>query len=184
MINLSELERESNTLSPLKKLKSHLLVSDIYFAESIKDYKEACLNLSYPWYKKFPIFSDIANQACIIIQNIKLQTYESYTNIPYQNMNWFVIEDETDFDILYWNPKEIISPSINSYEELAQTQGLKENDFVYDIFFRKFLPDRCTHIIEVQKYNKKLIPNKKISLDERIKKFFPNNSSKISIAHI
>lgn len=170
MINISDIIRQQPETSFLRKIRS-LRDPDIYFAENIRDYRENAPNLEFPWYKRDILFySDCDDRAYISIMNVELNKLKiNNFEIP----NWFIIHDETYTEVVYWNANSDLIPTLHSFEELQEKQGLKDGDYVYDIFLRYLIKKDFTSIVEVRKYNFSNKKPEKESIIERVRGFFP-----------
>ena len=167
MLNLSQLARESSNYPLLNKIQN-IIDPDIYLAENIADYKENAPNFEFPWYKRFPLTED---RVYIIFQNIGIKTLEDEERIIIPN--WFVLHDDSGQELVYWNSDSKLFPARASFEEIQETQGLKEEDWVYDVFIRYLIKSNFPSIAEVRKYNFSDKKPERDTLAERIKSFFP-----------
>lgn len=176
MQNLSELGRASPDLSLWHKLRT-FRDPDIYLVENMRDYTDNVQSIPFPWYKKpFPhklfCYQEIAY---IITPNVGIRTVEQELNLDVDlRSNYFVVHDNTGLRVMYWgSEEENYVNSIQSFNTASKTQGLQENDWVYDIFVRYIIKADLPTIIEVRKYkfsNRKPEVN---TLTERIKEFVP-----------
>ena len=175
MLNLSELGRASPDCSLWHKFRT-FRDPDIYLVENMQDYIDNVRSIPFPWYKKpFPNILFSHERAYIIIPNVGIRTIEQELNLDVDmESNFFVVHDDTGLRVMYWGgEEENYFNSIQSFETASETQGLKDDDWVYDIFVRYIIKADLPTIIEVRKYkfsNKK--PETK-TLAERIKEFIP-----------
>lgn len=176
MLNLSELDRASPDCSLWHKLRT-FRDPDIYLVENMRDYTDNVQSIPFPWYKKpFPhkLFG-YQERAYIIIHNVGIRTVEQELNLDVDlRTNYFVVHDNTDLRVMYWGgEEENYFNSIQSFDTASEVQGLKEDDWVYDIFVKYIIKADLPIIIEVRKYkfsNRK--PETK-TLTEKIKEFIP-----------
>ena len=171
MINLSEIIRQQPETSFLRKLRS-LRDPDIYLAENIRDYRENAPNLEFPWYKRsVPFVKDLDERVYISIMDVRLNKLKiNNFEIP----NYFVIHDETYAEVVYWNINSNLIPTLHSFEELQEKQGLKDGDYIYDILLRYLIKKDFPSIVEVRKYNFSNRKPEKESIMERVRSFFPS----------
>ena len=177
MQNLSELGRASPDLSLWHKIRT-FRDPDIYFVENMRDYIDNVRFIPFPWYKSpcpHKLFS-YPERAYIIISNIGIRTVEQgldIENTGYRS-NYFVVHDDTGLRVMYWGKgEELDVGSLQSFDTAADSQGLKDDDWVYDIFVRYIIKADLPTIIEVRKYkfsNRK--PETK-TLTERVKELLP-----------
>ena len=171
MINISEIIRQQPETSFFKKLRS-LRDPDIYLAENIRDYRENAPNLEFPWYKRgVPFVKDSDERVYISIMDVGLSKLKiNNIKIP----DWFVIHDETYAEVVYWNINSNLIPTLHSFEELQEKQGLKDGDYIYDILLRYLIKKDFPSIVEVRKYNFSNRKPEKESIMERVRSFFPS----------
>lgn len=169
MLNLSQLARESPEYPQLRKIRS-IRDPDIYLAENLADYQENAQSLEFPWYKRFPFPDKFMDKAYIIFQNIGLKKLDHEgMEIP----NWFVLHDDSGQELIYWNANHELFPTTASFDEVQAEQGLKENDWVYDVFVRYLIPSNLPSVVEVNRYKFSNRKPEKDSLTERIGSLFP-----------
>lgn len=169
MLNLSQLARESPNYSIVRRIRS-IRDPDIYLAENLADYQHNAQSLEFPWYKRFPFPDKFMDRAYIIFQNVGLKklNYEEI-EIP----NWFILHDYSGQELIYWNADNESFPTVASFEEVQKQQGLKDDDWVYDVFVRYLIPSNLPSVVEVNRYK---FSNRKPEIDslaERIRSFFP-----------
>lgn len=177
MQNLSELDRASPDCSLWHKLRT-FRDPDIYLVENMRDYSDNVPSIPFPWYKKpFPhkLFG-YQERAYIIIPNVGIRTIEKELNLDTDDIrsNFFVVHDDTDLRVMYWGgEEENYFNSIRSFDTASETQGLQEDDWVYDIFVRYIIKVDLPTIIEVRKYKFSDRAPEKKSLAEKIREFVP-----------
>ncbi len=169
MLNLSQLTRESQEYPLLGRIRS-IRYPDIYLAENLADYQEDAQSLEFPWYKRFPFPDKFRDRAYIIFQNIGLK---KLTHKEMEIYNWFVLHDESGQELVYWNANHELFPTLASFDEVQAEQGLKEDDWVYDVFIRYLIPSHLPSVVEVNRYKFSNKEHEKDFLAERIKNFFP-----------
>jgi hypothetical protein len=148
MINLSQLARESPDYPLLRKIKS-ALKPDIYLADDVLDYQENAPKLEFPAYKRFPFASKFMDRAYIIINNVGIKKY-SYNQVTLPD--WFIIHDDSAQEVAYWNANDKLFPTITSFEQLQESQGLKDDDYVSEVFLEFLIQNHMSSIVEVNKY--------------------------------
>lgn len=169
MLNLSQLERESQDYSLLRRIRS-FRDPDIYLAEDLTDYQKNASELEFPGYKRFPFRDKFMDRAYIIFQNIGLK------KLIYEEMevpDWFILHDDSGQELIYWNENHQLFPTIASFDEMQAEQGLKDDDWVYDVFVRYLISSNLPSVVEVNRYRFSNRKSEKDSLTDRIKSFFP-----------
>jgi len=173
MLNLSHLARESPDYPLIKKIRS-FRDPDIYLAENLADYKKNAPHLKFPWYKRFPFPDNFMDRAYIIFNNIGLKTLSYHSNeIP----DWFLLHDDSGRELVFWNGNHDLFPTMDSFDNVRERQGLKDDDWVYDVFVRYLIHHDLPSIVEVNKYKPSNRKPEKDSLAERINHFFPEFKS-------
>jgi len=148
MINLSQLARESPNYPLLKKFKS-IFIPDTYLANNVLDYQENAPKLEFPAYKRFPITDKYMDRAYIIINNVGLKRYSlSDITLP----NWFIVHDDSSEEVVYWNENDKLFPTKTSFEQLQKNEGLKDDDFVSEVFLEYLIHNSMSSIVDVNKY--------------------------------
>lgn len=170
MINISELGRQSPRWSWWQKLDS-LQTPDIYLAENVADYLEDAPHIRWPRHKQF--FCSPSPRAYIILHNVGLSVPEKLREL--QDTHWFIMHDKTGRDLMYWDPEHPLCAAEHSYEEAREEQGLTEDDWVYEVFFRYFINYGFRHIVEVKKSHFSRRRHATDSLRERIRDFLPDS---------
>ncbi|MBW2998480.1 hypothetical protein KY321_02980 [Candidatus Woesearchaeota archaeon] len=166
MINISEYTR--NTL--FKKIRS-LRDPYIYLAENVSDYQDNLEQITLPWYKRFSLDPKLLPRAYILFQNIGLKKLNCKgKEVP----NWFILHDGTGKELFYWNKDHYLFSSKCSFNDLKIEQGLKEDDWVYDILVRHYIRGDMASITEIRKFNSSSHKPDEVSLQDRIKAFFPD----------
>ena len=166
MINITELNKNSPDTSLIKRL-SLLKSIDLYLAESMEDYLINAPKINYPKWKRLVV----PNLASIVIFNIGIRA-EFDERTP-RNYDKFVVHDYTGEDLMYWMKGHNLFPSENTFEEVQREQGLKEDDFVYSIYFGYHIEANCPFIYKVTKYKKRIAEEEKDSVFDKIRKFIP-----------
>ena len=87
--------------------------------------------------------------------------------------NWFVLHDDSGLELVYWNADHELFPTLASFDEVQGQQGLKEDDWVYDVFVRYLIPHNLASVVEVNKYKFSSRKPERDSLAERARDFFP-----------
>jgi hypothetical protein len=173
MINLSELARKNPDYPLWWKIK-YFVVPDIYFAENIRDLKENAHKIKIPWHKKSTMGRNLDH---ILIQmiNLGLKTNCICSDGGKVSPPWFVIHDSTGQEVAYWQEDEHddILGTPHTYQLAKEKQGLKDDDWTYEIYLRYFLKGNLSTILQVNKY--KFSNPKKDSLLEKIKNYLPNS---------
>jgi len=179
MLNLSEEARKSPT-HPFWRKINHFRDPDIYLAEDVKDFVDNGKNLPYPWYKKpvpHIIFSYL-KRAYIIFQNVGIRTVEAELGIKDSGSNHFLVHDDSGVVVMYWGFEgQLDVGSRQSYEKAQDEQGLKKDDWVYDIFVRYIIKANLPTIVEVRKYRFSNPKPEKAKLLQRVREFLPTKLS-------
>ncbi len=165
MLNLSQLARESPNVSFVRKIRS-FRDPNIYLAENLADYQQNAPILDFPRYKRFLSQDKFMDRAYIIFQNVGLKKL-SHKRI--EILNWFVLHDDSGQELVYWNADHELFPTLASFDEVQEKQGLKEDDWVYDVFIRYLIPSNLPSVVEVNKYKFSNRKPEKDSLAEIIK---------------
>jgi len=168
MLNLSQLARESHNYSKLEIIQSSLY-PDIYLAQNLVDYQSNSRELKFPWYKSI-IPNMLEDRAYIIFQNVGLKILvHEQVKFP----NWFILHDDSGEELIYWNANHELFPATNSFRKAQQQSGLKNDDWVYDVFVRYLISKDLPSIVDVRKYKFSDKQPEKDSLVKRIRNFFP-----------
>ena len=175
MLNLSELGRASPDCSLWHRVKT-FRDPDIYLVENMKDYIDNVQSIPYPWYKKpFPDKLFDFARAYIIIPNIGIRTIAKELDLDNDlDSKYFVVHDNTGLRVMYWGSEdEPWVGSAQSFDKVSETQGLQEDDWVYDIFVKYMIRADLPIIVEVRKYNFRNRKPETKTITERIKEFLP-----------
>jgi len=169
MLNLSQIAKESSNYPVLRKIQN-FKDPDVYLAENLADYHENAKLLEFPWYKRFPPSSKFRDRAYIVFQNVGLK---KLVNGEMEIPNWFVLHDNSGLELVYWNADHELFPTLASFDEVQAEQGLKEDDWVYDVFVRYLIPNNLSSIVEVNRYRFSTKKPEKDFLAKRVRSFFP-----------
>lgn len=167
MLNLSQLARESPNYPLMWKIRS-FRDPNRYLAENLADYQQNALKLEFPWYKRFSF--PHMDRAYIIFQNIGLK---KLSHKGHEIPNWFALHDDSGQELVYWDTDHELFPALASFDEMQAEQGLKEDNWVYDVLVRYLIKHNLPSIVEVNRFNSSSRKPKKDSLAERIRSFFP-----------
>ncbi len=183
MLNLSQIVRESPNYTLIQKVKN-FRAPDVCIAENLADYQKNAPNLGFPWYKRSPLSSMFGDKAYIIFRDIGLKKLLlEKVEVP----NWFVLHDYSGQELVYWDANNVLFPTCESFDEVHEKQGLKEDDWVYEVIVRYSQHSTqkklsLSSIIKVNKYNSSNKNPKETSLIEKIRSFFPEFKPKLQTA--
>jgi len=168
MLNLSQLARESPDY-PLVGTIISFRNPDIYLAENLVDYHQNAPSLEFPWYKRFPLPDKSMDRAYIVFKNVGLKKL----NLDPDKPNWFVLHDDSGQELVYWNADHKTFPTMASFDQVQAKQGLKDDDWVYEVCVRYLIHSNLSSVVQVSRHrfsNRKL---ERVSLTERIMSLFP-----------
>ena len=141
MLNLSQIILTSSEISLIKKIK-RLIEPDIYIASNISDYKTSIDGLNYPWYKGLPVPDRVINPSLrryhIILNNLGITLLEEGDS---KEPQMFDLHDSSGHCVVPWFKRTNIFQPYRSFEELQQEQGLKEDDWVHEVYILHWIED-------------------------------------------
>lgn len=160
MLNLSEIVKKDSSTPFINKINLYLL-PDIYLSENMKDFQDEDFSKT-----RIPLYNKLTlnNKAYIIFQDIGLDKLKD---------NWFILHDSSGENLAYWGDnKNLVYSSLTSFDEVKASQGLKEEDWVYEILAKYFISEDFLTIMKVDKYPYSRI-NKKDSIFDKINNIIP-----------
>lgn len=123
MINLSECKRHSSRFSTWEKLLT-IRDPDIYFAESVRDFRENRSHIRFPWWKTGQ--QTPGPRAYVLLYNVTVE------RIPTDPRSYHLCDDEGGI-ITHWDPEHPYFPSMTNPDEIFGSE--EQSVFVYSVFF-------------------------------------------------
>jgi len=169
MLNLSELERISRDI-PLKDRIIEYTGPEIYNAESIKDYKEARLIISPPWFKRNPL--SLSNYyALIVFYDVGIDGIYDKDKLT---KGLVKAHDGSGSKVMCWTEPGEILPAKKSYFKMLDDGDLEVQVWVYRLIIRHHYEKGLPFIAEVTKNKFTHRKREKDSLVDKITSLLPD----------
>lgn len=173
MINLSQFIRESSEVPMFKKFQMYFQ-SETYISENISDFNENAHNIVLPWHRKFSKYATLRRPDEILmmfydvgLREIDMANIELTDFFP--GVRLFELHDESGSTLAQWG----FSP-YRSFEQARSEEGLKEEDFVHNLFATYSLKNSNVSILDVTKDQSGIQSEDKGSLVDRVGKSLRN----------
>lgn len=154
MINLSKRARRLGYYSAFQIIRN-LRDPDIFFATSINDFLQERHRVEIPWYKRGSF-----ERIYVILHNVRIRKIED-------NEKFFILEDDSGKFVTFWYNCDWF-PTLHSYQEVVQANGLTEKDQLHEVFFRYLLRTDLSNICEVIPFKFTEITKESLSLFDRL----------------
>ncbi len=158
----------------LREKIGFLLRPEVYYAESVADFKENRSNIHYPAYKIYPtphiLDIDYAARVHVILYNVGIRLIEKCSE---KHCDFFEIHDDSGVIVALWNHENgnYFVPD-KTFEELQREQGLQEKDWAYRLNLVQ-IKAGARFISDITRTKSKSRSFEKESLIEKISKFLP-----------
>jgi hypothetical protein len=170
MINGSALLRASPDIPFMKKFQL-LRSPDIYIFEDVQEYRERVRSLPCPWYK------DVVEK-CVFVALYNVGIRPISYEVPIDELDpdidpkqWYAIHDASGLAFALWDANNRYYPAIESPEQAAHAQGLREDDFVFSVMLIHLIASDMCFVAKVEK--RRTGPPARISAKEVAQSFFP-----------
>ncbi len=149
MRNLTVETLRSDQVTVANKLSS-LFQPNIYQAEDLFDFTDNRKELTCGWWQRSTPFR--LRQAYILIYNVSIMVMNGQgRDEEADSPCWFKLQDHSDMLVVPWYHSLPVIASRLSFTQAQKEQGLKENDFVYEVTLGYYLDNDLPYIIDVQK---------------------------------